>query len=65
MLKIQQQVIGSVATQRKIGYLNLVTRALGECKQDSEELGIPVMTAATVRTAHTFSFNRNIGKSMD
>lgn len=40
--------------QRKIGYLNLVTRAVGDCKQDSEELGIPAMTAATDRIAHTF-----------
>lgn len=48
------KVNGSVATEGKIGYLNLVTRAVDDRKQDSEELGIPVTPAATERTAHTF-----------
>lgn len=47
------KVNGSVATGGKIGYLNLVTRAVDH-KQDSEERGIPVMPATTDRTAHTF-----------
>lgn len=44
----------SVATEGKIGYLNLVTRAVDDRKQDSEELGIPVMTAVTERTVYIF-----------
>lgn len=48
------KVNGSVATEGKIGYLNLVTRAVDDHKQDSEALGIPVTPAATEPTAHTF-----------
>lgn len=50
----------SVATEGKIGYLNLVTRAVDDRKQDSEALGIPVMTAATERTVYVFPWK---GKS--
>lgn len=54
------KVNGSVATEGKIGYLNLVTRAVDDRKQDSEELGIPVTPAAAERTAHAFPLTWNL-----
>lgn len=46
----------SVATEGETGYLNLVTGAVDDRKQDSEELGVPEMTAR-IKNSPYLSFN--------